>query len=124
VGTEPSRPARFVDHARRYAELGWALTRLEGKRPTQPGWETTRPDPDPEHVAGLWSQWGKRWNMGVVLGASGLAVVEYDTDDAGKRLLELLGGELPLTPVVETGRGRLHLYFRDPGAQKAARDGL
>jgi hypothetical protein len=116
--------ARFVEHARRYSELGWALVRLDGKVPKGKDWQQERPDPSPEHAAGLWSQWGKRWNMGVVLGTSGLVVVEYDTDEAGTKLKELLGGELPLTPIAQTGRGRLHLYFKDAGLSKGARDGL
>jgi hypothetical protein len=119
-----ARSARFAEHARRYTGLGWALIRLDGKRPKGAHWETTQPEASPEHAAGLWSEWGKRWNVGVVLGTSGLCVVEYDTEEAGETLIELLGGELPLTPIAETGRKRLHLYFRDPGADKGARDGL
>ncbi len=114
----------FSEHARRYAELGWALVRLDGKRPKDTGWETTSPDRDADHVAGLWSVWAKRWNMGVALGPSGLCVLEYDTDAAAARLADLLDGDLPLTPIAQTGSGRLHLYFRDPGVAKSARGGL
>ena len=60
----------------------------------------------------------------MVLGPSGLAVVEFDTDAAGKKLLELLDGTLPTTPTVQSGSGRLHFYFRDDEHQHAARDGL
>jgi DNA-binding transcriptional ArsR family regulator len=118
------RTSAFAEHARRYSELGWALVRLDGKVPRGKQWQATQPDSDPEHAAGLWSEWGERWNMGIVLGQSGLCVVEYDTDEAGERLLKLLGGQLPLTPTVQTGRGRLHLYFKDSGTQAQARDGL
>ena len=59
-----------------------------------------------------------------MLGPSGLAVVEFDTDAAGETLLELLEHELPLTPTVQCGTGRLHLYFADSGIQHATRDGL
>lgn len=119
-----TRTSAFAEHARRYSELGWALARLDGKVPKGKQWQETHPDSDPEHAAGLWSEWGERWNMGIVLGRSGLCVVEYDTDEAGERLLELLDGQLPLTPTVQTGRGRLHLYFNDSGAQAQARGGL
>jgi hypothetical protein len=125
AGNEPAaaRSARFVEHARRYSELGWALVRLDGKVPKGTGWQQ-QPPTSPEHAAGLWSRWGERWNMGVVLGSSGLAVVEYDTDAAGEKLIKLLGGELPLTPVAQTGRGRLHLYFTAAGVDKTTRAGL
>jgi hypothetical protein len=64
--------------------------------------------------------------MGAVAGPSRLAPVEYDTPEADERLLDdLLGGELPLTPIVVSGSGRLHLYFADPGGlRKATRDGM
>jgi hypothetical protein len=117
--------AAFVEHARRYSELGWALIRVDGKKAKGDGWQQTQPDRDVEHTAGKWATWGSRWNMGVVLGPSRLAVVEYDTDQAGRKLLELLDGRLPETPVALTGSGRHHLYFRAPDSvEKAARDGL
>ena len=84
--------AVFSDFARRYAGLGWALVRLDGKVPKGQGWQSTQPDGDPEHAAGLWHEWGQRWNVGVVLGPSGLAVVEFDTEEGGQKLLELFGG--------------------------------
>ena len=117
--------AAFSDFARSYSALGWALLRLDGKVPKGQRWQETQPDPDPEHAAGLWRQWGRRWNLGVVLGTSGLAVVEYDTDEGGQKLLELFGGRAPLTPTVRTGRDRLHFYFVKPKQrQKAAREGI
>jgi hypothetical protein len=119
------RPAEFVDYARGYGELGWALIRLNGKVPKGNGWQQTQPDPDPEHLAGLWNEWGKRHNVGVVLGQSGLAVAEYDTDAGGQKLLELFGGKPPLTPTVRTGSDRLHFYFRPPaGFEKRVREGI
>lgn len=119
------RAAIFSDHARRYGELSWAVIRCEGKVPKGKDWQATQPDTDPEHAAGAWAEWGKRWNVGVVLGTSNVAVVEFDTDEAGKTLLELLGGKPPVTPTVKTGSGRLHFYFRPPdGVEKTARDGI
>ncbi len=117
--------AVFSTLARGYAELGWALVRLDGKVPKEREWQTSRPDPDPEHAAGLWHEWGQRWNLGIVLGPSRLAVVEYDTDEGGQKLLELFGGRPPQTPTVRTGRDRLHFYFTAPeNGQKVARDGI
>jgi hypothetical protein len=74
----------------------------------------------------VWAEWGKRWNMGAVLGPSGLCVREYDRPEAEPVLLELLGGRWPTTPTARTGSGRRHVYFEAPpnGVVKAARDGL
>jgi Bifunctional DNA primase/polymerase, N-terminal/AAA domain/Primase C terminal 1 (PriCT-1) len=119
------RGALFADYARRYAELGWALVRLDGKVPKGKGWQELEADPDPEHAAGLWSVWGERWNMGAVLGSAAVAVVEYDTEEGATRLRELFSGRRPLTPTAKTGSGRLHFYFRQPDdVAKAARDGV
>lgn len=116
--------ADFSAYARRYSELGWALIRLDGKKPRGSNWQATEPD-EAENAAGKWAVWGEKHNMGVVLGSSGLAVVEADTPEALKRLKALLGGRAPRTPAVISGRGMPHLYFRDPGGlSKTARDGL
>jgi putative DNA primase/helicase len=122
--TTAARGARFSEAARGYAAAGWSLVRLDGKVPRSRDWQKAEPDPDPEHVAGLWRVWGERWNVGVVLGPSGLAVVEPDTEAAHETLLELLGGRLPAVPVVRSGGRSLHLYFRDDGVKPASRDGL
>ena len=117
------RAAAFVEHADRYARLGWALVRCDGKKPKGEGWQHTQPEP-PELVAGKWSEWGRRWNVGVVCGPSGLAILDVDRDDSEAAVRELLG-EPPQTPTVRTGRGRLQVYFRDPGGlEKIVRDGL
>ena len=80
----------FADYARHYSQLGWALTRLEGKVPKAAGWQQTRPG-EPEFVAGQWNQWGQRYGMGVVLGTSGgprgLAVFEYDNEALQRSVL-------------------------------------
>jgi hypothetical protein len=53
-------------------------------------------------------------------------VLDVDRDDADAAALELLGtDELPATPAVRTGSGRLQLYFADPGGlAKRVRDGF
>jgi hypothetical protein len=124
VGGGKGRAQLFVAAADAYSRLCWALIRLDGKRPKAADWQNATPEPA-ELVAGKWSRWGERWNMGVVLGASGLVVVEPDTEEAQAVLLGLLGGELPSVPIVESGGKSLHLYFRDEGGQRnAAVDGL
>jgi hypothetical protein len=120
----PDDTAPIVAHARRYSELGWAVVRCDGKKPKGDGWQKTLPG-EPGAVAGMWSVWGGRFNLGLVLGTSGLVVVEYDKGGTEDAFLELLGGELLETPIVRTGSGRLHVYFADPGGlEKVSRDGF
>jgi hypothetical protein len=116
----------FVENVGRCAGLGYSLVRVEGKKAVGRGWELTLPDA-PELAKGKWSHFGKRWNIGVVCGPSGLAVLDVDIDDDPDRAAcELLGlAELPETPIVRTGSGKLQIYFADPGGlQKRARDGF
>jgi hypothetical protein len=123
VTDRAARAALFVEHARRYSELGWALVRLDGKEPVGRRWQDATPEA-PELVAGKWAVWGESRNIGVVLRGSGLAVVEPDTPEAHAKLLELLGGELPAVPIVQSGGTSLHLYFRDEGQGNGSVDGL
>jgi Bifunctional DNA primase/polymerase, N-terminal len=123
-GDLDERAALFVENARRCSELGWALVRVKGKKAKGECWQRTLPEA-PELVAGKWREWGKCWNIGVVCGPSGLAVLDVDRDDADDAVRELLGDEVPETPIVRTGSGKLQLYFADPGGlRKAARDGF
>lgn len=117
------RAGRFVEDAYRLTELGWALIRLDGKIPKGKDWQHTEPLRDPHQAAGLWSEWGKRWNMGAVLGPRKLAVLEYDLAEARPRFDELIAGTEP--PLCRTGSGKHHAYFAAVnGVSKAARDGL
>jgi Bifunctional DNA primase/polymerase, N-terminal/AAA domain/Primase C terminal 1 (PriCT-1) len=118
------RGARFAEAAAGYSRLGWALTPLNAARePRRRRWQTTKPD-EPGQAAGKWSQWGRDSNMGVVLGPSGLAVVEYDSREACEKLLEMLGGRLPQVPTVDTSNRGVHLYFRDEGHPTVERERL
>jgi hypothetical protein len=47
------RAAPFVEHARKYAGLKWALTPCKGKDAFETGWQKTKPDL-PELAAGKW----------------------------------------------------------------------
>jgi AAA domain/Bifunctional DNA primase/polymerase, N-terminal len=120
-----ARATLFAEYARRCAERGFALIRLNGKVPKTADWEKTTPGPA-EFAEGQWSRWGERYDMGVVLGTSRppLAVVEPDSPEAQEALLELLGGELPRAPVVRSGGKSLHLYFLDGGQGNASVNGL
>jgi archaellum biogenesis ATPase FlaH len=120
---EQWRAARFAEHARRYSGFGWALIRLNGKVPRSQQWQTVTPDAS-ELAAGKWAEWGKRYDMGVPLGPSRLAVLEDDTPEGRAQLLDLLGGELPQVPTVKSGGRSTHLYFLDEGYEPASRGGL
>jgi hypothetical protein len=120
----PDEEPAAASAARRYSELGWAIVRCDGKKAKGEGWQKTLPG-EPGSVAGMWSVWNGRFNLGIVLGTSGLVVVEYDKGATEEAFLELLGGALPETPIVRTGSGRLHVYFTDPGGlEKVSRDGF
>ena len=75
------RAGRFVEDAYRLTELGWALIRLDGKIPGEKDWRRAgRPRSEP---GGGTLEWvGRRWNMGTLLGARKLAVLEYDLPEA------------------------------------------
>jgi hypothetical protein len=121
---EHERAALFVEHARRYAELGWALIPLNGKVPRSRQWQQAAPEP-PELVAGKWSHWGRQHGIGVNLGASGLAVLEDDTAEGRAKIVELLGEDLAAAPIVESGGRSQHRYYLDAGYENASsRDGL
>lgn len=111
----------LAEHAKGYSKLGWALVQLDGKMPLGHGWQRTLPL-DPESA---WEIWHSRsGNMGIVLGPSG--VVDYE-HDAGplEDFLALVGGEIPETPAYRSGKGGLHILFRDPGGlTRVTRNGL
>ena len=55
------RATLFSEHGQRYKQLGWALTRADGKKARGARWQTTTPE-EPGAVAGMWAEWGKRCN--------------------------------------------------------------
>ena len=125
MSVESERASKFVDLTKLYAGYGMTLLRLNGKVPRQGRWQQTSYDP-PATVAGQWSEWGKRWNVGAHLGHSRppLAVVEPDTEEAYATMLELYGGKLPATWIVQSGGKSIHVYHLDQGQGNAERGGL
>jgi len=73
---------------------------------------------DPETIARWWARWPSA-NVAVRTGAvSGLVVVDIDPDHGGGATIrDLVDRHGPLTrgPVVRTGSGGWHAYFRHPG---------
>ena len=73
---------------------------------------------DPEAISRWWTRWPSA-NVAIRTGAvSGLVVVDIDPDHGGVATLrELVDSHGPLTrgPVVRTGSGGWHAYFRHPG---------
>jgi hypothetical protein len=68
------------------------------------------------------TEWWTRWpaaNIGIATGAvSGIVVLDIDPRHGGNESLgdlQLANGPLPKTPIVITGSGGKHLYFRHPG---------
>jgi len=92
--------------ADRALRRGWALTPLQGKRPTRSGWTTEAPL-DRDAVL----SWAQSGNVGLRTGRPSGVVVLDDDSDCGSAS-NALG--LPLTPTVKTGGGGRHLYFRCP----------
>ena len=96
-----------------YAELGWTVIPVRGKVPQGgTGWPSlaTR---DPGEAACLFED-VPHDGVGVLLGErSGIIDVECDNEQAAGELVELFGGEIPLTPCFQSTRGR-HYLFRLP----------
>ena len=85
-----------------------------GKHPRLAAW-TTAASTDPGQIRAWWQQWPTA-NVGIQTGArSGLAVLDVDPRHGGAVALEELlaqHGPLPETPLVLTGGGGQHYYFR------------
>ena len=100
-----------------YAEHGWPVLPVEGKRPSLPDWPNAA-SCDPAVIARWWHE-RPGLNVGLVTGPrSGLAVLDVDprsggTDSLGA--LERRVGLLPATVQSLTGGGGLHLLYAHPG---------
>ena len=117
---------RNLDAALRYLDFGWAPIPLashsdpqvpkdkRGKRPLLKGWQKyTVRLPTEAEVRSSFRQ-NPKANVGVVCGpASGILILDVDGPE-GEASLQ--GREVPETPIVRTGSGGRHLYFRHPGS--------
>ena len=127
----------MLDAALEYAAMGWHVMPLHGVVAgacTCGDAACSSPGKHPRTVHGLKDascnpesvrRWWKKWpdaNVGIVTGAaSGLVVLDLDTDDL--TVLEANDIELPETRTAKTARGR-HLFFRHPGTPVANRAGI
>ncbi len=85
---------------------GWSLVPLKEKKPTLNNW-TELPATTEEEAR----NYARRGNFGIRTGAiSGVVVLDIDPRHGGTTD----GLDLPITPVVETGGGGWHYYFRYP----------
>lgn len=102
-----------------YAKLqGWLVIPLNGKTPIIKDWPN-RATTDPELICAWWRE-NPRSNVGILCGRkSCLVVIDIDPRNGGKESFDALLSELgplPQTPMVLTGGGGIHLYFRYPSA--------
>ncbi len=114
-------------HALDCAASGMAVfpLRPRGKEPAFSGWQEAATQ-DKEQIERWWSS-NPEYNVGIACGepSGGLVVLDLDVDDGkgrdGVAYLRKWAEEnkvtLPQTATVKTGRGGLHLYFRDDKVQ-------
>ena len=105
-------PSLRVAEALAARRRGWVLTRLNGKKPVELGWQN-KPAPSEADV----KAWAAAGNVGVRTGrVSGVVVVDEDSVKDGDLapLWRELGIPEPFTPTVRTGSGGRHLYFAAP----------
>lgn len=118
-----------------YAKRGWPVHPLHGivdgfctcgKEDCSPGKHPILPNglkgasTDPAQIRDWWKRCPKA-NIGIRTGAeSGIVVLDIDPRNEGdKTLADLIKkhGDLPDTPIVNTGSGGQHYYFKHPGVE-------
>ncbi|MHB0876766.1 MAG: phage/plasmid primase, P4 family [Anaerolineae bacterium] len=110
----------LLEAALAYASKGWAVfpCTVRGKEPLTPhGFRDATTDE--ATIRAWWERWPQA-NIGIALGASGLAVVDVDLhkEDGFQTLNQLLnerGEPLPASPRCRTGGGGHHVYFTAKG---------
>lgn len=114
-----------ADYALRYAELGWRVLPVVGKRPRIKNWTKAAST----ELTAIRKWFPKDWNIGIAPGrASGIVVVDVDPRNGGDLTLkrwERELGVLPETVKAKTGGGGVHLVFRwFPNARNDSSDGV
>lgn len=98
-----------ADAAIAYRQRGWYPVRIPPgcKGPTEPGWQHKLHD-----EADIPKVFAGSWNVGLLLGPSGLVDIDLDCDEAAA----LAGSYLPKTDAVtgRTGHPRRHYWYRCP----------
>jgi putative DNA primase/helicase len=114
----------FLDYVWSYVEKGWYVLPVKGKIPlTAHGLLDATIDP-----AVIRSWWGpngrfKTSNVAIRSGSkSNLVILDVDVQHNGMVSFEEMGlaDKLPKTPMVRTGRGGMHFYFRHKEAGNSA----
>jgi hypothetical protein len=96
------------EQALKYADYGWHVFPVEGKRPLVKWSDEATTDHDT--IDGWWERWPDA-NIGISCGPSGLLVVDVDEPAALDRILPIIGGTDGQC-VASTGGGGLHIYYR------------
>ena len=106
----------LLDAALSYAELGWPVVKLNGKRPAASnGFKDATTDP---HRIRATFRGSRRANLGIATGEANLLVLDVDPRHGGDeslRALEQVNGPLPQTVRARTGGGGEHIFFKNPG---------
>ena len=104
---------RILEHALIYAQLGWSVFAVNGKKPIGRSW-TKECTTQTEELERLFAKNPSR-GIGIATEPSELFVLDIDLKSNGYeslRALEDEHGELPETLVAETGGGGLHHIFK------------
>jgi putative DNA primase/helicase len=109
-GNPPRNP--LLEAALRYAELGWYVVPVKGKKPWMKDWQH-RASNDPEKIKSWWREWPNA-NIAILAGKSGLFVLDVDGEVGQDSLNELRGDRRPKTVRALTGGGGEHFLFKRP----------
>ncbi len=113
-----SKINNLLELALKYADLGWYIHPLDGKRPLLKDWPN-KATTDKEIIKSWFTRQYQACNIGIVTGKkSGIFVLDIDRNHGGLESLESLEtaqGPLPLTVIANTGGGGKHIVFNHPG---------
>jgi hypothetical protein len=117
-----------LDHALRYAEIGWSVFPAQNKDRPLTKWghgdgstlRKQRATTDLDIVARWWARWPEAW-VCIACGPSKIVVFDLDISaelDGIAEWRKLHGDPLEHPgPIVRTARGGLHLYCADPAGR-------